>query len=147
MNRIGIARWLRIGWTALCATVAVLLCVLWVRSYWCVDEFTREEGYDFVAIGWNGGAITYRRLHADVSSGETGPWEYSRRHPTKQRVRFRWDKSGGNVVLDVPVLPIAVILACCSFAPWIKWRYSLRSLLLTVSLVAVLLGCVVWAMR
>lgn len=38
MNRPRLTRWLRITWTALFGIAAVLLCVLWVRSYWVGDR-------------------------------------------------------------------------------------------------------------
>jgi hypothetical protein len=41
----------------------------------------------------------------------------------------------------VPVL-LSVVFAA---VPWLRWKFSLRTLLITTTLIAVLLGLVVWA--
>jgi hypothetical protein len=42
----------------------------------------------------------------------------------------------------------AILIACAaSIAPWLAWRFSLRTMLIAMTLVAVALGLVVWAVR
>ena len=35
----------------------------------------------------------------------------------------------------------------CGVAPWLRWRFSLRTLLIATTLVAVVLGLIVWSVR
>jgi hypothetical protein len=51
--------------------------------------------------------------------------------------------------IQVPYWFIVLVTAAFSVAPWIQWskRFSLRTLLIAMTLVAVVLGLVVWAMK
>jgi hypothetical protein len=41
----------------------------------------------------------------------------------------------------------AMLFAAAALAPWFPYRFSLRTLLIVTTLVAVLLGAVIWAVR
>jgi hypothetical protein len=60
---------------------------------------------------------------------------------------FGWHDDG-LIIIPSNLLPIIIALACC-FYPWVYWskRFSLRTLLIATTLVAVVLGLVVWAAR
>src|SRR5262245_30664505 len=54
-------RRLKIGWTVFFAVLTVALCVLWVRSYWRIDNFgygASDESY-WTAISMDGGITLY----------------------------------------------------------------------------------------
>jgi hypothetical protein len=52
-------RKLRIAWSVACGIVAVLLCVLWVRSYWYQDAFLfRNSPVMFGGISLMGSVAT-----------------------------------------------------------------------------------------
>jgi hypothetical protein len=53
----------------------------------------------------------------------------------------------GGGVLWVPHWFPFVITATVAAAPWIRWRFSLRTLLIAMTLVAVVLGTLVWLSR
>jgi hypothetical protein len=48
-------------------------------------------------------------------------------------------------VLPYPL--IVVLVTAIAAAPWIRWRFSLRTLLIATTLVAVVLGLICYAMR
>ncbi len=50
---------------------------------------------------------------------------------------------GGKVSLLHPI----AIAAALAALPWLRWRFSLRTLLIATTLVAVVLGLIMWAVR
>ena len=69
---------------------------------------------------------------------------------------FVWESSklipGGTLLpqIIVPHWFVAGIFAAFAFVPWLPWwstRFSLRTLLIVTTLVAVVLGLVVWVAR
>ena len=44
----------------------------------------------------------------------------------------------------LPLWPIVALTATLAPAPWPRWRFSLRTLLIATTLVAVVLGVIVW---
>jgi hypothetical protein len=62
--------------------------------------------------------------------------------------RFGYVNVGGGIVIAPDWFLIGVLLAL-SFAPWIKWsrRFSIRTLLIAMTLVAVPLGLIVWSIN
>jgi hypothetical protein len=44
----------------------------------------------------------------------------------------------------VPIWVLAVITAAVAAAPWLTWRFSLRTLMVATMLIASLLGVIVW---
>jgi hypothetical protein len=146
-------RKLRIAWSVIWGVAAVLLCVLWVRSYWWSDQYHLQAGR------WFGGSTNRGRfvLHwFDVSSRnnwETGYHCYS-------TILVDWKKedraappfycvflmASGGYSLIGPMFLLAAITAFLAAAPWFRWRFSLRTLLIVTTLVAVVLG-VIYAMQ
>jgi hypothetical protein len=57
----------------------------------------------------------------------------------------KWGLSGRLVRTPhwLPILLSAALVA----APWLRWRFSLRTLLIATTLVAVVLGAIVYATR
>jgi hypothetical protein len=52
-----------------------------------------------------------------------------------------------NYLLMFPHWFLVLLSAAFATAPWIRWRFSLRTLLIATTLVAVVLGLIVWAAR
>src|SRR3954447_9696169 len=51
-------RYLRIAWTGLCGLACVLVIVLWVRSYFWVDQITRQDSSTkFIAVTLGDGRL------------------------------------------------------------------------------------------
>ena len=138
-------RKLRIAFSAACGVFCLLLIALWVRSYWWIDEVYIGRSYPAVC-GW--GDLYYKpimhfnnsyQLH--VSEHDFGPI----------RIDSTWNGDGPLVFrIDGFALPIWTLLlpiAAIAILPWLPWRFSLRTLLIATTLVAVVLGLIVYAVR
>ena len=137
-------RKLRIAWSLLSGLACVLLVVLWVRSYWWCDQ------YHLQGSRWFGG-LTNRGLFAlhwlDVSkrdSVETGYHCYSI-DLIMWKQRLYWCSvlaSPEGYELILPIWFPAAMIAFLAAAPWLRWQFSLRTLLIATTLVAVVLGLI-----
>src|SRR5262245_12959310 len=143
-------RKLRIAWSAFWGLACVLLIVLWVRSYWYVDgAFFKVRNGVFVFVASAPGAIVVNIYPEEFVPPGTF------HQPTKQwllaqggRTRlsylsaFQMDK---HVVL-APYWFWLLLPAIVAAIPWLPlWskRFSLRTLLISTTLVAVVLGLIV----
>lgn len=134
---------------------AVLLCALWVRSYWWKDSVVRNSP----GIGYSG-SINSREGRIAFSVGESYV-----AHPFGNRMRiYVPDLKVNEAIIQLPkpqwtvdsgryfyfgysqktsshlMVPHgALVLMCSSLAvvPWLRYRFSLRTLLIVTTLVAV----------
>jgi hypothetical protein len=126
-------RKLRITWSIVWGVVVLLLAALWVRSYLVYDQIivNYPSGLEwFIAYSNKGVYIvsTYGLLAPHLESWFVG--------------RTRW----GTVVCLPYSLTILVVCAI-SITPWIHYRFSLRTLLIAMTVFALLIGLVVYATR
>jgi hypothetical protein len=139
-------RKLRIAWSVAWGIVAVLLIALWVRSYWVYDVAFFPGSHNFASMkGW---------LTMDEKLIAVGDV------PNITRFRHDW---GGLVLLSISgnltpagvgrycphwvLLVVIGQLAGLSWLPWWSNRFSLRTLLIATTFVAVGLGLIVWLTR
>jgi hypothetical protein len=154
-------RKLRIAWSVVFAIAAVMLIVLWVRSYWW---------WDTVAKGWR---PTPRQVL--VLSSQSGDvifhyWDIRRSAQTdfvrwkvttlrspdqdffpvggiaESYAGFYFIHSPSEFSLYVPDWFLVPLLILFATAPWMRWRtrFTTRTLLLATTAVAVVLGLIVW---
>jgi hypothetical protein len=162
MTRPRILRLLRIAVSAAFGILCLLLIALWVRSYGCIDsihgtgypksfwcESLRGElGFLVLAEPFYAGQPRTLRLLAPrppeqvpyYSNGLYDDWPT----PFSTALGIRWTFVGG-VGLVIPSWMPVVFIGALAAITWIPWscRFSLRTLLLTTTLVAVVLGLVV----
>jgi hypothetical protein len=147
-------RKLRIAWSVGWGLLAVLLVVLWVRSYWWVDQAFIRFSDDFtpgVATCQRGFAFVTDALPED--SPQLPPFEvqsFRRDDPSVLGIDLMdevLEQGTFGHYLVVPYVMPALIVTVLTFIPWLRWRFSLRSLLIAVTLVAVVLGFVAYAVR
>lgn len=142
-------RKLRIAWSVVCGIACVLLIVLWVRSYGGSDVVYRQTTTTRTVFSSAVGVIGVSR---SIFEAVLPAWGWNRIElmpggpmPTWE---FRSDNNGTRLRFPHR-LPIA-ISGVLAVAPWIRqlrWRFSLRTLLIATTLVAVVLGLIVWAVR
>ncbi len=60
---------------------------------------------------------------------------------------FGWYTAATSIAVRVPCWFAVLMSATLTAVPWIRWRFSLRTLLVATTLVAVVLGLAVWAVR
>lgn len=164
MNRPRLIRGLRIAVSAVCGILCVLLVILWVRSYRYTDMEYRV-GSDGVATNV---VSDLGNLHIDrsiMSDGKSvGPptfWNIDGYVPSKAalaeagdrpwvRTRFRWEASATGFFVMVPHWFLVTCFGFAAAIPWLPqfmWRFSLRTLLIVTTLIAVVLGLGVWAVK
>jgi hypothetical protein len=137
-------RKLRIAWSVVCGVVAVLLIVLWVRSYSTIDCLSKSmSGQEIALISINGHitlASFYGATHDRAISLSHAPVSHFAGY-----MGFVLNKASFKITLTHPISLLAVCLLAA--LPWPRWpkRFSLRTLLIATTLVAVVLGLIVYA--
>ena len=140
-------RKLRIAWSVFWGLAAVLLLVLCVRSYWRVNGLNVSGGHRYALFCGclfidetffiaNPGPtasqhklLGYSVLHVVVNHGQAKPYAKGTKLPLWPLV---------TIVAVFPIAPWILVI------PWLRWRFSLRTLLIATTLVAVVLGLIVW---
>jgi hypothetical protein len=138
-------RKLRIAWSVVWGIAAVLLVVLWVRSYWWADYVQPWQKHTVVSL--RGKLFVDNHIVLSIPSSSvpggvpTGLVETNRFFAyslaTKQ-FSFFPQKSG----LAIPYWLIAALIVGLAATPWLRWRFSLRTLLIATTLLAAALA--VW---
>jgi hypothetical protein len=150
---VGRFRKLRIAVSVTCGIACVLLIVLWVRSYWKWDTLASRlpTGSNLVLTSWGG----------DFSVGidhQPGPFAPTEALEFDSRLKSSWTRDESERGFGIHRGPTYLIIASpawfwvltgvlLSGAPWIRKRFSLRTLLIATALVAVVLGLIVWSVR
>jgi hypothetical protein len=155
-------RYLRIAVTALSLTACVLLVALWVRSHRYRDSVDVYPGGSRMLriFSWEGvilfapwvfgsgsrPAVGYTHhtilnveleaIHAKVGRPKWHAWKYSKHH---------YPDSSTERDLYLPHWFLVVVVGSVGAVPWIinARRFSLRTLLIAITLVAVWLGLIV----
>jgi hypothetical protein len=155
-------RKLRIAWSVLWAILCLLLLALWWRSYWWkeyafrpissqnVVSFSSYKGQAHAGIGRLrlGSYVqkrdgSYVKVHA--SGWQLGGEGASGRDPN-YRLAFRLQP---YLSVETPHCLLVLASITAAVAPWIHWskRFTLRTLLIATTLLAMVLGLIVWATR
>ncbi len=152
-------RKLRIAWSVVWGVVAVLLILLWVRSYWWVDTVVLPvSGNRLVTLGTFSGTVglgTATFPQSALLSFNAVPVDNVRQVWLRTKVKPPSPWLGGiltrmnAVMVFMPMWLATGAIVLVSAGPWIHWpsRFSLRTMLLTTTLVAALLGLVMWSLR
>src|SRR5688572_3500355 len=149
-------RKLRIAWSVGWGVLCVLLVVLWARSYNAGEMLYTPLNAEAVWVRTFKGQIMYQRMKVDKSTLVRGKWSVtfnSNEHYMQMQLGSRqwvWadDGSGTFSFASVPFYFLVVASIALSLAPWFAWRFSLRTLLVAATLVAIVLGTIaVWAQR
>ena len=149
----------RIAWSLGWGIVAVLLCVLWGRSFQHVDILYGETFVTgpFAAQSLHGRIAFNRRVSRQpwgLSTHTVSSWEARQQTLTDFDASIRLPrqiklmKRPAATTLSHCIVVLAVI--SLAIVPWLLsrfWRFSLRTLLLAVTLGSVLLGLIAWAVR
>jgi hypothetical protein len=119
---------LRIAWSVAWGIAAMLLCALWVRSHTITENYlsiTLSNSRAF-SVDSEEGSVAIRSMDSMVD----GPLSLVIDHKT----------------YFIPYLFLVLLAATLAAVPWIRWsnRFSLRTLLIATTLIAVALGLIVW---
>lgn len=145
-------RKLRVAWSVTWGVMAVLLCLLWVRSYWRTDRITCLESFVGSHIESSVGYASFIRFHYDLALlGADYDWSFSSSpvevNDDEAQPAFTFEFEDG-IWVSVPfVLPVS-LLAAIAATPWLPLkRFSLRSLLIAMTFVALGMGLIIYATR
>jgi hypothetical protein len=154
-------RKLRIAFSATCGIICLLLIALWVRSYWVAEELIRARQTvsetTVRAVYSIHGTLCFARQTGQTTdeilmytSHLTKGWTYKklgRKPPLESKFSWRYDSK--VFLLQFPTWLPVPFLAVAAGIPWIrlKWKFSLRTLLIAMTLVAVALGAVIYASK
>jgi hypothetical protein len=145
-------RKLQIAWSVSWSLAAVALIVLWVRSYSINDIGTyglpSGPGYMFSSLQAEISIARFKWIEGSVSEGWSflthaanyRAWE---KNPSSEFLGIRF----GSFFVALPYWIIVASVAILSAMPVLPSRFSLHTLLVATTLVAVLLGLIVWAAR
>jgi len=148
MNRPRVTRLLRITWTVCCGIACVLLCVLWVRSYSRCDGIYKQLATGtYLTVASTNGVVFIREEARRLGFGDIPKnWEFRSQQAVIGNPNFQWVHDPGFTLIQFPDLALLLMAVAATVIPWIRslhWRFSLRTLLIATTLVAVLLGTVV----
>ena len=148
MERAKIFRVLRIAWSVWWGILCVLLIGLWVRSYWRNDIVMSPRTMSISQVG---------TLNCLISENTMLPgWRWHSIILTKcdepgntKPTRWMWIVADKHVQLGFPYWLPVILSATVATLPWIRptKRFSLRTLLIAITLIAVVLGVEVSMMR
>jgi hypothetical protein len=144
-------RKLRIAWSVSWGLACVLLIVLWVRSYWSADTVYMNicGAAAFKTESVKGSLFLIHNSNGPwgISSMSLDEWISRQDELQKFAGSFRRRKTSGSAVPIFATIPHwfpVLLFAGFATAPWLSWRFSLRTLLIAMALVAVVLGLIVW---
>src|SRR4051812_6780101 len=142
-------RKLRIAWSVGCAIACVLLIALWVRSYRYADDLvitlTKTRQLELQSVPGRCIAFTASALSRPISS-------FARYMNTKpqgaEHAHLKHGVLGGEWAMSTVWVAhwiLAAVFLLLGIAPWARYvRFTLRTLLIATTLVAVVLGAIVW---
>jgi hypothetical protein len=140
----------RIAFPAVCGVLCLLLIALWVRSFWWVD-IALGRHYSFMSVhGCLMGSLgedPTRRQTLILSQNLRPMREAGTVLRSGASYGFAYGRIVGSLTLGLPHLLPAIVAAGIRAAPWLPWRFSLRTLLIATTLVAIGLGLIVAAAR
>lgn len=148
-------RKLRIAWSAAWSVVAVLIILLWVRSYRTTDIIIRhrihiESGIGFFSIQFPDYSLPPRWQNINSDDYHTQPGHtYATGFPgrTQSKVWGHFAASHYHRGLCVPFWFLILASATVGYAAWLRPQFSLRTLLITTTIVALALAFIVWAAK
>jgi hypothetical protein len=149
-------RKLRIAWSVFWGVPCVFLIVLWARSYWYAESLTGHIAIFDFQVGTIPGTCI---INVNTMPGKS-PWtlqripatkwwellERSGQPPNYSSVWGRFRHHGKGHV-SVPFWFLVLVPTALGIIPWIRLRFSLGTLLITMTLVAAMLGSTVLAIR
>ena len=154
MNRPRLIRSVRIAMSVVFGMLCVILLALWVRCYWRIDTLwgpitdhgqlaiVSMQGQVSVGVNFNGGSAPW----SIVSGTLYAPWRnaWAILLPRRDALGFALVSDSNNLGVTLPYWFIVLTTAILARLPWVPWskRFSLRTLLIAITLSAVVLGLV-----
>src|SRR5262245_33683953 len=143
MDRPRLIRGLRIAWSVWWGILCVLLVVLWVRSYLkptsLYEYVSPTHRHYLYALQGQLFLVTHQRAFSVAEIVLVLPqqeMENIAAHPSALGFGSLWN---GDLTFASYWL-LTVVTLCTATIPWIRFRFSLRTLLIATTLISVVLG-------
>ncbi len=152
-------RKLRIAWSVGCGILCLLLIAMWVWSYWWNDFAShRLAGRDFlvqIRLGELGiwcEPASVAPLASQLKIGEQPVNSWDRTYwvlagteivQAHRYFVFHYRSTVQGIAIWMPFWTMGLPLAIVASLPWLAWRFSLRTLLIGMTVVAVALSTIV----
>jgi len=147
---------LRIAVIIACAFACLLLFVLWARSYWRADQIdTREDPVQWYVTSAQG-HISLER-YSDLALFATRDWDFTTSDPRDVETFANLTRLGFYIEVDlnahIIVIPywfltiVPAAIGALALRPWLRWQFSLRTLLIAMTVVAAALGVAMFVAR
>jgi len=167
-------RKLRIAWSVGCAIACVLLIVLWVRSYWQYQMLLvrLNTSSDLQILSYRGKVATIIsppkidflvvrsfRMAPRAAYTSNDSWEWLHGSVESRlggELQDNFEADRGNpfdslkserTTIITPHWFLVLISTAVAIVPWLPLRFSLRTLLIATTLIAILLCLIVWSIR
>ena len=144
-------RYLRIAFSAVCVVACVLLLVFWVRSYWGrkTVEFLVTSADRYYLHSLKGTVVLEKSPRYFIGFELQRMYEESDfdHLATNTGIRIWRDSRGGVYALSVSYWLLELVTILAAVAPWVRWRFGLRTLLIATTLIAEVLGAIGYAVR
>jgi hypothetical protein len=134
-----------------CLVLCVALTGMWVRSYWLVDNILISSGSRsfFIVSGW--GKAVYELTDASGQSRFDCTWISRPQPPNHPRPSllsfyFQWHFPAQVGLPYWFVVTVCGLLAMLCRPRW-PWRFTLRTLFIAVTFLAVVMGMIAWLDR
>jgi hypothetical protein len=141
-------RRLRIAVSVFFAVVCFAMIVLWVRSYSKFEFVARIDSNNHaVGLGSIGGTVylTFGTRPPGFGNPRSTLWGLRSVPTSGSSADFVWKHSAGFTTIKVPFRYLIPMIAAATYIPWIKWSFSLRTMLIATTLVAVVLGLILFS--
>jgi hypothetical protein len=134
----------------LLATLSLLLAGLWVRSKSTCDIISKlDSNNQGLTIGSSDREIYFAYMQLVM---RTGPglvrtphgWKHSSSSANVRARKFAWDFSSGSAFISAPHWFWMMGCAIAATMPWIRRRFSLRMVLLLLTITCCVLGLGIW---
>lgn len=138
-------RRVRVAVSVFFGLLTVLLCVLWVRSFWRHDNLSRHSGRSLTMVSVNSGEAIFIR-YPDL--GPSHPIAFRSRAASEPPTR-RFSVEEGDIIVVVPAWCYAILssltgaVLCMARMDYVR-RFSLRTMFMATTLLAIMLGLGVW---
>jgi hypothetical protein len=135
-------RKLQIAWSVVWGVAAFMLCVLWAGSYYHHYRFWQLKAGISSGIDSTSGTLSLWQTDDSAFTKKEWPWVLDKSEPVF-RDNFRYSHTNRGISATFPIWLAIVLIAILGGIPWIR-RFSLRTLLIATTLVAIVLGLIVW---
>jgi hypothetical protein len=155
-------RKLRIAWSVVCGILSLLLIVLFGLSFRHVYALVAKTSTQVVSFSSAEGKLrirNYATANADLTQlkgaitfllRERDAERYAQEWQHANRAAgFGWSRDVLSRTIHIPYWFIFSVVAGLAVAPWFHWsnRFSLRTLLIAMTLVAIALGAIVFSLK